>query len=169
MTSAHDPRPTSPRRRIDRAALPKVTLATNRKARHDYFISHVVEAGIVLVGSEVKSLRTATPNLQEGYGRVEADAVWLYGVHIPPLPQASIFNHEPLRKRKCLLHRKELRKLEGLVGPAGTTIVPLSLYFLGPKAKVELGVGRGKTQIDKRDSIKKREADRETRRAVRRG
>lgn len=169
MTSAHDPHPTGHRRRADRATLPKVVLASNRKARHDYFITHVVEAGLVLAGSEVKSLRTATPNLQDGYGRVESDAVWLYGVHIPPLPQASHFNHEPLRKRKCLLHRKELRKLEALVAAAGTTIVPLSIYFLGPKAKVELGVGRGKSQVDKRDSIRKREADRETRRAVRRG
>ena len=155
-------------RRKPRSPLGKKVLATNRKARHDYAISHVVEAGLSLTGSEVKSLRDGGSSLQDGYARIENGEAWLYGVHVPPLPQASYFNHEPRRKRKCLLHRKELRKLEDLLLGTGTTIVPLSLYFLGPRVKVELGVGRGKKQFDKRDDIKRRESDREVRRAMRR-
>ena len=95
--------------------------------------------------------------------------MWLYGVHVPPLPQASYRNHEPRRKRKCLLHLREIRKLAGLLEGEGTTMIPLSLYFLGSRVKVELGVGRGKRQFDKREDMKQREADRATRRAVRRG
>jgi len=144
-------------------------LATNRKARHDYFILQSVEAGLKLLGSEVKALRSATPNLQDGYARIDGDELWLYGVHIPPLPAASYQNHEPRRTRKCLLHRKELRKLEGLLEGAGTTIVPLSIYFADSLVKVELGVGKGKHQFDKRETIKQREADRTTRRVMRRG
>ncbi|MCC7138347.1 MAG: SsrA-binding protein SmpB [Planctomycetes bacterium] len=147
----------------------KTILATNRKARHDYAFSYVVEAGLVLLGSEVKSLRTAAASLQDGYARVDDDEVWLYGVHVPPLPQASYRNHEPRRKRKCLLHLREIRKLAGLLEGEGTTMIPLSLYFLGSRVKVELGVGRGKRQFDKREDMKQREADRATRRAVRRG
>jgi SsrA-binding protein len=154
------------RPRRDPAALPKTVLATNRKARHDYAISHVVEAGIELLGSEVKSLRTSTPSLQDGYARVDDGQVWLYGVHVPPLLQASYDNHEPTRKRRCLLHRREIRKLEALVVAQGTTIVPLSLYFRGPRVKVELGVGRGKQYEDKREDLKKRTVEREMRRAV---
>jgi SsrA-binding protein len=155
-----------PRRPPD---LPKKVLATNRKARHDYAITHVVEAGLALVGSEVKSLRQSTPSLQDGFARVESGELWLYGVHVPPLPQASYRNHEPVRRRKCLVHRREVRKLESLTAGKGTTIVPLSLYFRGPHVKVELGVGRGKRFFDKREDVKKREAEREQRRAVRRG
>lgn len=174
MPVPRDPRPPTPRSgpaRAPRAAaartLEKVVVATNRKARHDYAIALVVEAGLVLVGSEVKSLRTATPSLQDGYARIDRGEAWLYGVHIPPLAQASYQNHEPRRPRKCLLHRRELRKLEALLTGAGTTMVPLSLYFLGSRVKVELGVGRGKRHEDKRESIKQREAERETRRAAR--
>ena len=169
MTSPHDSGASPARRRPDRASLAKVVVATNRRARHEYAISHVVEAGLALLGSEVKSLRAGTASLQDGYARVEGGELWLYGVHIPPLPQASRFNHEPLRKRKCLVHRREVRKLEALTMGEGTTIVPLSLYFLGPHVKVEVGVGRGKRQYDKREDIKRREADRDLRRAVRRG
>jgi len=146
----------------------RVTVATNRKARHDYAIELTVEAGLVLQGSEVKSLRNATPSLQDGYARFDRGEIWLYGVHINPLPQASYRNHEPTRTRKCLLHRREIRKLETILAGAGTTMVPLSLYFLGSRVKVELGVGRGKRHEDKRDDIKAREADREARRAARR-
>ena len=146
----------------------RTVVATNRKARHDYAIALVVEAGLALLGSEVKSLRTSTPSLQDGYARLDRDEVWLYGVHIPPLPQASYRNHEPRRPRKCLLHRREIRKLATLLEGAGTTVVPLSLYFLGARVKVELGVGRGKRHEDKREDIKRREADRDMRRAVRR-
>jgi SsrA-binding protein len=166
--AAHPPRGPHGTRRRPKSPLGKKILATNRKARHDYAISHVVEAGLALAGSEVKSLRDGGSSLQDGYARIENGEAWLYGVHIPPLPQASYFNHEPRRKRKCLLHRKELRKLEDLLLGTGTTIVPLSLYFLGPRVKVELGVGRGKKQFDKREDIKRRDSDRELRRAMRR-
>ncbi|MFO0933909.1 MAG: SsrA-binding protein SmpB [Planctomycetota bacterium] len=175
MTPPSDPR--SDARRPGKPPGPKrenaekkerVVVATNRKARHDYAIVLVVEAGLVLLGSEVKSLRNATPSLQDGYARLDRGEVWLYGVHINPLPQASYRNHEPTRPRKCLLHRREIRKLETLLAGAGTTMVPLSLYFLGSRVKVELGIGRGKRHEDKRDDIKAREADRETRRATRR-
>jgi len=147
----------------------KRPIATNRRARHKYAISHVVEAGLLLTGSEVKSLRGASASIAEGYARVEDGEVWLRQVHIPPLPQASYHNHEPLRPRKCLLHRREIARLEALLLGKGSTIVPLSLYFAGAHVKVELGVGRGKAYYDKREDQKKREADRETRRAVRRG
>lgn len=169
MTSSIDP---SGRRR-DRSArgprdVPKRVLATNRKARHDYAISLVAEAGLALLGSEVKSLRNNAASLQDGYARVEDGEVWLYGVHVPPLPQASYRNHEPTRRRRCLLHRREIRKLEALTAAKGTTIVPLSLYFLGSHVKVELGVGRGKRLFDKREDLKREAADREIRQTTRR-
>ena len=156
-------------RRRDAKALPKVVIATNRKARHEYAIALVVEAGLSLVGSEVKSLRGGSASLQDGFARIEQGDLWLYGVHIPPLPQASIFNHEPTRRRLCLLHKRELRKVEALLEAAGTTIVPLSIHWRGPRAKVELGIGRGKRQFDKRQDIRKREVERDLRRAARRG
>jgi SsrA-binding protein len=168
VTSPHDASSTPSRRRVDRAKRPRTILATNRKARHDYALSHVVEAGLVLRGSEVKSLRETPPSLQDGYARVEGGEVWLYGVHIPPLAQASYQNHEPRRKRKCLLHTREIRKVEALTQGQGTTIVPLSIYFLGPHVKVELGIGRGKRAFDKRDDIRKKEMERDARRAGRR-
>lgn len=157
------------RRRVDPASLPKTPIATNRKARHDFSISFVVEVGLVLWGSEVKSLRDGGASLQDGYARIEQNELWLYGVHVPPLAQASIFSHEPRRKRKCLLHRREINKLEALIANAGTTIVPLSMYFRGPRVKLELGVGRGKKEFDKRQDIKKKSADRDVRRAMKRG
>jgi len=144
-------------------------IATNRKARHDFHFAWTVESGLSLLGSEVKALRGGAASLQDGFARLEDGELWLHGVHIPPLPQASYQNHEPRRARKCLLHRRELRKLEGLLEGAGTTVVPLSLYFLDQRVKVELGVGRGKRQYDKREDIKAREADRAVRRATRRG
>ena len=156
--------------RPDPATLKKTTVATNRKARHDFAISHVVEAGLVLYGSEVKSLRVGSASLQDAFARVEDGEVWLYGVHVPPLPQASYRDHLPTRRRKCLLHGKEIRRLEALLeGAHGTTIVALSLYIKGSRAKVELGVGRGKKFFDKREDIKKRTAERDVRRAMRRG
>jgi SsrA-binding protein len=157
--SGSGPRPTGEKR----------VVATNRKARHDYFISHVVEAGLLLLGSEVKSLRQGGASIADGFARLEDGELWLRNVHIPPLPQASYRNHEPLRRRKCLIHRRELRRLEDLVGGKGTTMVPLSLYFRGPRVKVEIGVGRGKAFYDKRADERKREAEKETRRAVGRG
>jgi SsrA-binding protein len=157
------------RRRVDRTTLPKIQIATNRKARHDFAISYTLEAGLMLVGSEVKSLRNGGASLQDGFARLERGELWLYGVHIPPLAQASHFNHEPRRKRKCLVHRREIEKLGTLVEGKGTTIVPLSLHFRGSRAKVELGVGRGKRQFDKREDLKKKTAERDVRRAMRRG
>ena len=157
------------RRRADPASLPKVSIATNRKGRFDYAISHTVEVGLVLVGSEVKSLRGGGASLQDGYARLENGELWLYGVHIPPLPQAATFNHEPRRKRKCLIHRREIRKIGPLLEGQGTTMIPLSLHFRGSHVKVDLGVGRGKKQFDKREDMKKKSADRDVRRAMRRG
>jgi SsrA-binding protein len=167
VTTPHDRAPRA--RRQSGEDLPKKIVASNRKARHDYAISLVVEAGLVLYGSEVKSLRGGTASLQDAFARVEDGEVWLYGVHVPPLPQASYQDHTPTRRRKCLLHAKEIRKLEALVDAAGTTIVALSLYFKGSHVKVELGVGRGKRFYDKREDIKKKTADRDMRRAMRRG
>jgi SsrA-binding protein len=170
MSSARGGSPPERRgRRADPKSLPKTVIATNRKARHDYAISLVVEAGLKLLGSEVKSLRNGSASLADGYARVEGDDVWLYGVHVPPLPQASYFNHEPRRKRLCLLHRREVEKVRALLEAGGTTMVPLSLHWRGTRAKVELGVGRGKREFDKRQDIRKREADRDLRRATRRG
>jgi SsrA-binding protein len=167
VTTPHDRAPRAGR--PPAASLPKRIVATNRKARHDYAISLVVEAGLVLYGSEVKSLRGGAASLADAFARVEDGEVWLYGVHVPPLPQASYQDHAPTRRRKCLLHAKEIRKLEALVAGKGTTIVALSLYFKGSRVKVELGVGRGKRFFDKREDIKKRTADRDVRRAMRRG
>lgn len=151
---------------MDRATRTKTIVATNRKARHEYAFAFVVEAGLALLGSEVKSLRQGSASLQDGWARLEDGEVWLYGVHVPPLPQAARQNHEPTRRRKCLLHRREIRKLEALLIGEGTTIIPLALYFVGPHVKVELGVGRGKRQFDKREDTKKKEADRAVRRAM---
>jgi SsrA-binding protein len=169
VTFPHDGSASPSRRRIDRTQLPKQILATNRKARHDYALSHVVEAGLMLKGSEVKSLRETPPSLQDGYARIEGGEMWLYGVHIAPLAQASYQNHEPRRKRKCLLHTREIRKVEALTQGQGTTIVPLSIYFLGSHVKVELGIGKGKRFYDKREDLRKREVERDVRRAGRRG
>jgi SsrA-binding protein len=135
----------------------KRVIASNRRARHDYLIEVVVEAGLVLLGSEVKSLRTGGATLTEGYARIEGGELWLHGVHVPPLPQASYQNHLPTRARKCLVHRRELRKLEDRLTGEGTTIVPLSLYFKGMRVKVELGVGRGRKKGDKRQAEREKE------------
>jgi SsrA-binding protein len=150
----------------DRPEPVKRVVATNRKARHDYVIEAVVEAGLVLLGSEVKSLRGGGATIAEGYARVEGDEVWLYGVHVPPLPQASYQNHEPTRRRKCLVHRREIRKLVARLQGQGTTLVPLSLYFKGHRVKVELGVGRGRTKGDKRAAEREKSDRREMRAAA---
>ena len=153
------------RRRVDHASLPKILIATNRKARHDFSISHTVEAGLVLCGSEAKSLRSGGASLQDGYARLEQGELWLYGVHIPPLPQASYFNHEPRRKRKCLVHRREIEKLGTLVEGKGTTIVPLSLYF--PRLAREGRARRRARQAAVRQARGHEEAHRRARRAPR--
>lgn len=136
-------------------------IATNKKAFHDYFIEERYEAGLVLSGSEVKSLRMGKANLQDAYARVMNDEVFLLGAHISPYAAASYFNHDPTRTRKLLLHRKEIQRLIGKTTQKGLTLVPLRLYWKDGRAKVELGLARGKRQYDKRETARKREAERE--------
>jgi len=139
----------------------------NRRATHDYFITAKVECGVALVGSEVKSLRDGKAQLQESYARVENGELFLYGAHIDPYSKAALaYNHDPRRPRKLLAHRREIKKLEGELGVKGTTLIPLAIYFKGGRAKVEIGVGHGKQQHDKREAIRKKEMDREIRRAM---
>ncbi|MGA7160700.1 MAG: SsrA-binding protein SmpB [Bacteroidota bacterium] len=137
---------------------------SNRKARHDYEVMDSFEAGIVLKGSEVKSLRLGNANLQDSYAYVKNGEVWLSGMHISPYEQANILNHDPLRERKLLLHKKEIRKLIGKTSEKGLTLVPLKVYFKNGRAKAEVGLCRGKRTYDKRAAIAKRETEREMRR-----
>lgn len=133
----------------------------NRKARHDYEILETWEAGLVLQGTEVKSLRLGNANLKDSYARVQNGEVLLYNFHISPYEKESHFNHNPLRVRKLLLHRKEIRKLNGRVEEKGLTLAALKVYFKAGKAKVELGLARGKKLYDKREDIAKRDMKRE--------
>jgi SsrA-binding protein len=142
------------------AEAPQRVSISNRKARHDYFIIESIEAGIVLTGTEVKSLRQGNANLQDSYAELRSGEVWLEGMHINPYEHGSIYNHEPRRKRKLLLQKKQIRKLLGGLKEKGLTLVPLSVYFKGPYAKVELALARGKKSYDKREAIAKRESDR---------
>jgi len=139
---------------------------SNRRALHDYFITAKLECGIVLQGSEVKSLRAGKAQLQESFARVESGELFLHGCHIDPYNQAAQLNHDPLRPRKLLAHKREIRKLETETQQRGTTLIPLAIYFKEGRAKVEIGVGRGKQHHDKRQSIKKKEMDREIRKAM---
>jgi len=142
------------------ATEPKIKLiSTNRKARHMYHILETYEAGLVLVGTEVKSLRAGKCNLKEGYARVENEEVWLVGVHIPEYTEGNRFNHDPTRRRKLLLSRRQIRRMIGQTQQLGLTLVPLSIYFKGTKAKIELGLAKGKKLYDKRHDIAKRESD----------
>ncbi|MDH5639737.1 MAG: SsrA-binding protein SmpB [Nitrospira sp.] len=141
--------------------------ATNRRAYHDYFIEEKFEAGIVLTGTEVKSLRDGRANLQDSYASVKDGEVFLYHCHISPYSHGNLMNHDPLRVRKLLLHKKEINKLLGKTQQKGLTLVPLRIYFSERgKAKVELGLAKGKKQYDRRESIKAREAGREVERAI---
>jgi SsrA-binding protein len=143
----------------------KTARITNRRALHDYFITHKIECGMVLVGSEVKSLRSGHAQLQQSFARIEHGLLILHGCHIDPYKMASIvYNHEPLRDRKLLVHKRELRRLETELETRGTTLIPLSIYFKDGLAKLELGVARGKQHFDKRATIRKKEQDRELRR-----
>ncbi|MCL5676339.1 MAG: SsrA-binding protein SmpB [Firmicutes bacterium] len=142
-------------------------VSDNRKARHDYFIEEDYEAGLVLTGTEVKSLRLGHANLRDGYAAVENGELFLYNVHISPFEQGNRFNHEPLRKRKLLMHRQEIMRLVGRVREKGYTLVPLQLYFKGGRAKVQIGLARGKKQYDKRQDIAEREAQRDMERVFR--
>lgn len=136
-------------------------ITTNRKARHEYHIVSTLEAGIVLLGSEIKSLREGKMSIQESHARIEDGEVWLYHSHIPEYKQATINNHDEYRKRKLLLHKNQIRKLIRQTEEKGMTLIPLSVYFNEKnKVKVELAVARGKKLYDKRDAISQREADR---------
>jgi len=138
----------------------------NRRALHEYFIEAKLECGIALMGSEVKSLRDGKGQLQESYARIEKGELILHGCHIDPYAPATKFNHVPLRERKLLVHKREIRKLEQALMTKGVTLIPLALYFKGGRVKVEIGVARGKQQHDKRDSIRKKEQDREMHRLM---
>jgi SsrA-binding protein len=139
-------------------------LATHRQATHNYFIDERMEAGVVLTGTEVKSLRQGRANLKDSYAVLRKGEIWLLNCHISPYSHGNIQNHDPLRERKLLLHREEIRRLDRKRKNAGLTLVPLRLYLKKGRVKVELAVARGKKLYDKRESIKKRDQDRESRR-----
>jgi SsrA-binding protein len=143
-------------------------IARNRRARHDYHIEDTVEAGLVLTGTEVKSLRAGRASLNEAFGQITGDEIWLHNLHIPEYAQGTWTNHDPRRTRKLLLHRKEIDRLASETAERGLTLVPLSLYFSGGRAKVELAVARGKRTYDKRHDLAQRDAAREVDRALRR-
>ena len=141
-------------------------VAQNKKARHDYHIEDVYEAGLVLTGTEVKSLRAGRASLVDGFAVLKDGEAWLQNVHIPEYDQGTWTNHEPRRPRKLLLHRQEISKLVGKTKESGLTLVPLALYFKDGKAKVEIALARGKRTYDKRQALAERQAQRETDRAV---
>ena len=141
-------------------------ITVNRRAFHDYHIDEKYEAGVALVGSEVKALRENRVQLKDAYARFLGDELYLIGVHISPYGPASQFGHEPERNRKLLLHRRELDKLRGRIQERGLTLIPLRLYWVKGRAKAELGLGRGKKQFDKREDLKARAAKREVDRAI---
>ena len=139
-------------------------IANNKKAYHDYFIEETYEAGIALHGTEVKSLRMGKCSIKESFIRIENDEVYIYGMHISPYEKGNIFNKDPLRVKKLLLHKVEIRKLRAKIAEKGYTLVPLQVYFKDGKAKVEIGLARGKKLYDKREDIAKKDARRETER-----
>ncbi len=137
-------------------------VSTNKKARFEYFILETFEAGLVLKGTEIKSIRNGQISLQEAYVRTDGKEVWLVGAHVAPYEHASAFQHDPKRDRKLLMHKKEIRKLFDEIRIKGMTIVPMRVYLKGGKAKLEIGLAKGKKQYDKRESIKERDIERET-------
>lgn len=142
------------------------SLATNRKARHDYFILNTIEAGMVLTGTEVKSLRKGKANISDAYCEIRAGEVFISNMHISPYEQGNIYNTDPLRTRKLLLHKEEIRKLERDISIKGYTIIPLKVYLNRGKVKIEIAVAKGKKLYDKRESIAKRDSDRRIRQAL---
>ena len=136
-------------------------IAENRKARHDYHIDEEFEAGVVLKGTEVKSLRQGRAILKDAYARIKNGEVFIHQMHISPYPFAYYDNHDPLRPRKLLLHKREIKRLYGKVNEKGLTLIPLKMYFKNGKAKISIALARGKRQYDKRDSIRRREEQRE--------
>jgi SsrA-binding protein len=141
-------------------------ICVNRQARHNYLIEETYEAGLVLVGSEVKSLRDGKANLTDSYARVQKGQAFLLNTHISPYSGANQFNHEPTRTRKLLLHAREIERLTGKTKERGFTLIPLKLYFKNGRAKVELGLARGKKLYDKRETLKRRVAEREVERSL---
>jgi SsrA-binding protein len=144
----------------------RTVVATNRKARHDYHIEDTYEAGLVLTGTEVKSLRAGRASLVDGFATIDHGEAWLEGVHIPEYTQGTWTNHPVRRKRKLLLHRSEIDRLIGKTRESGLTLVPLQLYFSGGKAKVEIALARGKREYDKRHTLRARQDAREAQRAM---
>ena len=141
-------------------------IAQNRKARHDYSIEDTFEAGMVLVGTEVKSLRAGRASLVDGFAMVEGGEIWLHNVHIPEYNEGSWTNHTPMRRRKLLLNRTEINKITAKLKESGLTLIPLSMYFLDGRAKVEIGVARGRKNYDKRQAIAEKDAKREASKAT---
>ena len=141
-------------------------ITVNRKARHDYFVEETYECGIALAGTEVKSLRAGAVNLKDSYCSVDGGELFVNGMHISPYEQGNIFNRDPMRKRKLLMHRREILKLFGYVKRDGYSLIPLSLYFKGSRVTLELGLCRGKKLHDKRDDLARRDASREMERAM---
>ena len=139
-------------------------VANNKKAYHDYFIDEKYEAGLVLHGTEVKSLRLGKCSVKEAFVRIENSEVWIYGMHISPYEKGNIFNRDPLRPKKLLMHKDEIRKLTGKISEKGFTIVPLQVYFKDGRAKIEIGLARGKKLYDKRQDIAKKDMRREAER-----
>lgn len=145
----------------------KKVMIQNRKARHEYFVEDTIEAGLVLFGTEVKSIRKGKANLQDSYISVKRGEAFIWGMHISPYEQGNIFNRDPLRERKLLLHKQEIRYLAEQAARMGYTLIPLSIYFKNNRAKVEVGICRGKKLYDRRESIKRRDDQREMQRAFR--
>ena len=143
------------------------TIAQNRKAWHEYFVDEKYEAGLALFGTEVKSIRSGAVNLKDAYCSIKNGELFVLGMHISPYEKGNIFNREPRRERKLLMHKREIMKLTGLVAQKGYTLVPLSLYFSGKNVKVELGLCRGKKLYDKRDAAAEKDASREMDRRMR--
>jgi SsrA-binding protein len=141
-------------------------VAQNRKAYHDYFIEESVEAGMILTGTEVKSLRDGKANLKDSYVIIKDSEVYLLNCHISPYTHGNIMNHDPVRTRKLLLHKKEIVRLQAEAAQKGYSIIPLKIYFKDGRAKTEIGLAKGKKQYEKRETIKKKEADREIERAM---
>ncbi len=144
-------------------------VAVNRQAYHDYFVDESLEAGIVLTGTEIKSLRAGKANLRGAFARMRDNELWVEGMHIAPYDQGTYMNHSPLRPRKLLLHRRQINSLAAKVATKGVTLIPLRLYFKGDHAKVEIGLCRGKKLYDKREDLAKKDAQRDIARAMRRG
>lgn len=144
-------------------------ITVNRQAYHDYTVERTIEAGISLVGTEIKSIRDGKVNLRSSYALIRQGEVWLENAHIATYDFGNVYNHDPLRRRKLLLHRREIQQLEARVASKGLTLIPLKLYLKGGRAKVELGLARGKKLYDKREAIAERDVKREIERIVRRG